>query len=297
MLKKRIRGRRNYQPRRFFRLAGNVPAGVCVQLSAYPASFLSFVGLTFNNLFTSFQMTQNTNTTPWRKAFREARSVLLPAIIVAIGFNLFSATGVPWVRTMPQGQAISNDELLGEDTAAVATTPPPQIDTASHDSAAAQHHDSAAAIAAAEKQRVEDSLKAARKAAADSIQKAKAAEAQMKDAENVQKGVVKEITTDQAKMLFDRKKGFWIDARPADLYAQGHIPRAINIFPEELRKHINDLPASDLNTLIVVYCNGGLCELSHELANSLVAMGFTRVVVYTGGEAEWRERGYPMVTK
>jgi len=241
-------------------------------------------------------MTQNTNTNPWGKAFREARTVLLPVIVVAIGFNLFSATSVPWVRIMPQGPAISNDELLGGDTtAAPANTPPPTIAESPHDTANA--NDSAAAIAALEQQRVEDSLKAARKAAADSIQKAKAAEAQMKEAENVQKGTVKEITTDQAKMLFDRKKGFWIDARPADLYAKGHIPRAINIFPEELRKHINDLPASDLNTLIVVYCNGGLCELSHELANSLVAMGFTRVVVYTGGEAEWSERGYPLVTK
>ncbi|MCC7439248.1 MAG: rhodanese-like domain-containing protein [Armatimonadetes bacterium] len=241
-------------------------------------------------------MTQNTNTNPWGKAFREARTVLLPVIVVAIGFNLFSATGVPWVRTMPQGPAISNDELFGGDTtAAPANTLPPTIAESPHDTATA--NDSAAAIAALEQQRVEDSLKAARKAAADSIQKAKAAEAQVKEAENVQKGTVKEITTDQAKMLFDRKKGFWIDARPADLYAKGHIPRAINIFPEELRKHINDLPASDLNTLIVVYCNGGLCELSHELANSLVAMGFTRVVVYTGGEAEWSERGYPLVTK
>lgn len=245
-------------------------------------------------------MTQNTTTNPWRKALREARSVLLPAIVVAIGFNLFSATSVPWFRTIPQGTAISNEELFGEDTAAASTTAPiptTPTDTASQDSTAMQRQDSTAQLAAMEKKRIEDSLKAARKAAADSLKQANAAEAQIKEVENVQKGAVKEITTDQAKMLFDRKKGFWIDARPADLYAKGHIPRSINIFPEELRKHINDLPASDMNTLIVVYCNGGLCELSHELANSLIAMGFTRVVVYTGGEAEWRERGYPLVTK
>jgi len=73
-------------------------------------------------------MTQNTNTNPWGKAFREARTVLLPVIVVAIGFNLFSATSVPWVRIMPQGPAISNDELLGGDTtAAPANTPPPPL--------------------------------------------------------------------------------------------------------------------------------------------------------------------------
>ena len=254
-------------------------------------------GINFSSIL---QMTQNIPTNPWRKAVREALGLLLAAVIIAIGFNWFSATGVPWVRTMPQGPAISNEELLGGDTTLGAPLAPPTSstapsDTAIHDSTAQRHQDSLAALAALEKKRIEDSVSAARKAIADSTKQA--AEAEVKEVESVQKGAVKEITTDQAKMLFDRKKGFWIDARSADLYAKGHIPRAINIFPEELRRHINDLPASDLNTLIVVYCNGGLCELSHELANNLVAMGFTRVVVYTGGEAEWRERGYPLVTK
>jgi rhodanese-related sulfurtransferase len=236
---------------------------------------------------------------PWKKAFREARGVVLAGLFVALAFNLFASTGVPWLRELPSVEQASDSLLFGDASAsanALDSTAPATasaVDTAAQSSGPATETDTAAAAAAEEKQRVADSIRAARKAVADSIKEAQAQAAKALDV-RPEKGTFKEINSQQAKLLFDKKRGFWIDARPATIFAESHIPGAINIYPEELRNHLNDLPIQNMDGLVVVYCNGGLCELSHELAEQLVGLGFTRVVVYAGGFDEWTANNYPV---
>ncbi len=246
----------------------------------------------------STQPTRQTGS-PWKKAMREARGVILASIFVAVGFNLFASTGVSWIRELPTLPGTSDSTLFGDDDSVTQSvvnpaTPVPAIDT----TATGPSVDTAAAEAEAEKKRIADSIAAAKKAIADSLKNLKAlADETAKSTEaGVVQGAVSEITSDQAKALFDKKRGFWIDARPAVNFAEGHIPGAINIYPDQLSKRINELPVNNMNTLIVIYCNGGLCELSHELANSISGIGFKRVVVYAGGIEEWTARKYP-VTK
>lgn len=241
---------------------------------------------------------------PWSKAVREARGVILAGLFVALAFNLFASTGVPWLRELPTVEQASDSLLFGDSTSAAAgavasdstaSAMAQSVDTAALAPGAGVDIDTATVTAAEEKKRITDSISAARRAIADSVKEAKATAAKALDIAP-EKGTFKEINTQQAKLLFDKKRGFWIDARPAANFAESHIPGAINIYPEELRNHLNDLPVQNMDGLIVVYCNGGLCELSHELAEQLVGLGFTRVVVYAGGFDEWTANNYT-VTK
>ncbi|WP_300461591.1 rhodanese-like domain-containing protein [Desulfobacula sp.] len=78
-----------------------------------------------------------------------------------------------------------------------------------------------------------------------------------------------------------------IDARPyKGKYVKGHIPGAVNIPFSEFDKKIALLPA-DKNTLLIYYCEGLKCKLSHKSAKKAEKMGYTNVKVYAKGYPEW----------
>jgi len=81
-----------------------------------------------------------------------------------------------------------------------------------------------------------------------------------------------------------------IDARRPEDFQAGHIPGARNIFAYEFQLHIPELIALPRTKPVVVYCDGGQCELSHYLAEQLRTLGFRRIYIYEGGWAEWRTR-------
>ena len=45
---------------------------------------------------------------------------------------------------------------------------------------------------------------------------------------------------------------------------------------------------------IVVYCSGGACELSMDLAKLMLENGRKKVLIYEGGYPEWQAAGYPV---
>lgn len=63
------------------------------------------------------------------------------------------------------------------------------------------------------------------------------------------------IKVSEMKKIYDEKKAFIIDCRPAGRYNEGHIPGSINIWFAEFDKYIDKLP-QDKNQLIVYYCQG-----------------------------------------
>src|SRR5688500_17046529 len=66
---------------------------------------------------------------PFRKAAREARTLLLPILLLAVGFNLFASNGLPWKRELPETVETPDSVLSGDtnDTDSVIDTLP--IDT------------------------------------------------------------------------------------------------------------------------------------------------------------------------
>jgi rhodanese-related sulfurtransferase len=97
------------------------------------------------------------------------------------------------------------------------------------------------------------------------------------------------------KRLFDAGAAVFVDARTAGEYAEGHIPGAMNIPYDDVFRDPDRLKGFSSNGRpVVVYCGGGDCELSRNLAWALVEEGEKRVLVFLGGTAEWQRAGYPM---
>ncbi len=84
------------------------------------------------------------------------------------------------------------------------------------------------------------------------------------------------------------KKGVVIiDSRPAARrYDVGHIPGAINI-PDSKFEKMTDLLPADKMTLLVFYCGGFDCMLSHNSAFKAGKLGYGNIKVYAAGMPDW----------
>jgi rhodanese-related sulfurtransferase len=94
------------------------------------------------------------------------------------------------------------------------------------------------------------------------------------------------------KKLYAANAALVIDAREAADYAEGHISGALSLpyndamaEPERVKK------LDPAGRPIVIYCSGGDCELSMDLAKLMVEAGKRRVLVYEGGFPEWQGAG------
>jgi rhodanese-related sulfurtransferase/DNA-binding transcriptional ArsR family regulator len=83
-----------------------------------------------------------------------------------------------------------------------------------------------------------------------------------------------------------------LDVRPADEFALGHLPGAVNIPLRELEARLAQL---DRGQEVVAYCRGPYCVLSYEAVAALRARGF-KVRRLEDGLPEWRAAGLPVVT-
>lgn len=78
-----------------------------------------------------------------------------------------------------------------------------------------------------------------------------------------------------------------IDARPyKGKYISGHIPGSVSIPDSEFDKKINMLP-KDKSTLLIYYCQGLKCKLSHKSAQKAEKLGYTNVKVFAEGYPNW----------
>jgi rhodanese-related sulfurtransferase len=106
------------------------------------------------------------------------------------------------------------------------------------------------------------------------------------------------ISGSLAKQLFDRNALF-IDARTKPEYDSVHVKGAVNIPYEEfhnfpLNQRTEIMRKYNKDGIIVVYCSGGKCEVSIDLAYDIARLGFRSVSIYRGGIHEWKSSGYPV---
>ncbi len=81
-----------------------------------------------------------------------------------------------------------------------------------------------------------------------------------------------------------------IDARPyKGKYIKGHIPGAVSIPDTDFDKKTDLLP-KDKNTLLIYYCQGLKCKLSHKSAQKAEKLGYTNVKVYAKGYPDWKKQ-------
>lgn len=81
-----------------------------------------------------------------------------------------------------------------------------------------------------------------------------------------------------------------LDVRPAEEYAQGHLPGAINVPLERLQERLAELPT---DRQVVAYCRGPWCVLSFDAVARLRAAGFDARRL-ANGLPEWRHAGLPV---
>lgn len=102
------------------------------------------------------------------------------------------------------------------------------------------------------------------------------------------------IPLERARQLFEEEAAVFVDARPASQYADGHIQSALNIPWQEADSYFMDaFERLESAQVIITYCDGESCDLSHELALFLKEMGFDNVQVLVNGWTVWKEAGLP----
>ncbi len=97
------------------------------------------------------------------------------------------------------------------------------------------------------------------------------------------------VSADWVQQQIDQKANMvLIDSRPKrKKYDKGHIPTAISIPDMQFDKMTAQLP-QDKDKLLVFYCGGFKCKLSHKSAKKALALGHTKVKVFAAGYPSWK---------
>lgn len=105
---------------------------------------------------------------------------------------------------------------------------------------------------------------------------------------------VRMITLAEAEDLWRTGEAVFLDARAADLFARGHVPRALSAPAEAAEKSLPSFfERLPLEGALVIYCEGGECSSSLALAKLLHEKGFTDIRVFSGGWEDWERAGLP----
>ncbi len=98
-----------------------------------------------------------------------------------------------------------------------------------------------------------------------------------------------------AAKLFSAQLAVFIDARDEQEYADGHIKGALSLAwddaSERFPKIAGDIPS---DKVIITYCDGEACHLSHDLAIFLRDKGFKNVWELVNGLTVWQEANLPV---
>jgi rhodanese-related sulfurtransferase len=193
---------------------------------------------------------------------RETGAILLMAVFLALVYNYFSAKPLPLIRVEPVKVATADSLLFN----AGRTLDTAKINSLVRD-AAGHRPDS-----------TPTPLQKKALANPDSIARVAAREAA---------SLFKTVTLQQVRRMLGEHRTLFFDARTPEEFGKGHIRGSRNIPGEDLSPHFPELAIIPRDTLIVVYCNGPLCNLGRELAQFLQTMEFTHVFLYDGGWEEW----------
>jgi rhodanese-related sulfurtransferase len=81
-----------------------------------------------------------------------------------------------------------------------------------------------------------------------------------------------------------------IDVRPPEEFASGHLPGAINIPIDDLKRRLGELPR---RKEVIAYCRGPYCLMSFDAVALLRTRGY-KARRLEAGLPEWRAKGLPI---
>jgi rhodanese-related sulfurtransferase len=109
-----------------------------------------------------------------------------------------------------------------------------------------------------------------------------------------------EVSTVDVRRILADGSAIVLDARKRSEYVAGHIAGAQDVAPDagtppsEYVAAVEHLVGGDKSKALVLYCNGPHCQASRQLADQLVAAGFTNVRRYQLGIPMWRALSGPV---
>ena len=102
------------------------------------------------------------------------------------------------------------------------------------------------------------------------------------------------VNLEFSKYHFDAGSAMFIDSRDPEDYESGHIQNAINIPYDYYEDYEDVMDGLDDAGIYIIYCSGGECSLSIDLADYLYHEKlFDKLLIFEGGWPEWRDAGYP----
>lgn len=107
--------------------------------------------------------------------------------------------------------------------------------------------------------------------------------------------LIKAIAFEAAVDHFQNGTAIFIDARPLEAFKSGHIKGALHLDPSEFEQWSDRVFAyAAAEATIITYCDGPDCQLSRELGEKLMWLGFENVSYLKDGWTLWKERGLPI---
>jgi len=212
---------------------------------------------------------------------REAGLLILMAIGLAIGFNTMNPKRINWVKPVferVQATDAEIERLLGSSGK----------DTSQHIAALpSEQKDTGRAIASSDKPEAPVTTKPT---TPGTTTPPETPPAKQQEPFKPEPGVVREVGLAAFRTLLKSPHLLLIDARIPESYAKGHIAGAINIDGNAAEAEIPRILQLPQERIVVIYCDGGECELSHHVAETMKKFGFGPIFIYTGGWAEWSKQ-------
>jgi rhodanese-related sulfurtransferase len=100
------------------------------------------------------------------------------------------------------------------------------------------------------------------------------------------------VDTLVATQMVNQQHAVFVDVRPAEEYAKGHIPQARSMPLDQIEGRAQTLPK---NKPLIVVCATG--RNAGAAATQLKARGLENVVTLSGGMAAWQQAGLPVTTR
>lgn len=214
--------------------------------------------------------TQRSHGAPKGGMLRDAGLIVLCALGLAITFNAMNTKSIPWLKKEYERITLDSSEI----TRYIA---PGSAAPSSQQSSQQSSQPSSPSTSAQPQSRQQMPVNATDPQPAKELPKFIPAP-----------GVVREITLAQFKAFMNAGQYYLIDARGAEKYAEGHIANAVNFYGGEAEARIPDmLQMVPKDRVILIYCDGGECELSHHVADVLKRFAYGPIFIFTGGWAEW----------
>ena len=106
---------------------------------------------------------------------------------------------------------------------------------------------------------------------------------------------VRMLTTDEVKFYRDQPGTVLLDARSAEEYELGHVAGALSLPLDAFDAAYPKISAGLKQAqMIIIYCSGGSCGTSEEVAKKLTEKGIKNLAIDTDGLPGWMRAKLPI---